>query len=620
MKKTLFTIIMLLVFFFIQAKNNIVLVESESFAQKGGWVIDQQSMDVMGSPYLMAHGMGVPVENATTELKFPKKGKYKVFVRTRNWAAKWALSDAPGKFQLLVNNVAIETVMGTESEEWSWQQAGIIDINSSNVSLALKDLTGFNGRCDAIIFSSDLSFVPPSDVKQIESLREKLNPKIRKPKSAGKFDFVIVGGGMPGTCAAISAARLGLKVALIQDRPVLGGNNSSEVRVHLGGRIGIEPFPRIGDVVNEIGPIKEGNAQTKDNYEDDKKMKAVITEKNISLFLNYRANKVLMKNGRIVGIEASSTETGEKKTFSAPLFADCTGDATIGELSGAMSLRGRESKLQYAEERAPERGDSLTMGSSVQWFAENSGVNSPFPDIQWGLPWNDKKVQKLTRGDWDWETGMGMNQVTEIERIRDYGLMVVYSNWSYLKNHSNVTEKFSQRKLEWVAYIAGKRESRRLVGDYILTENDLTTQNVQADGTASTTWTIDLHLPDPENTKLFPSQEFKSIAIHSRIHPYPIPFRCLYSKNVPNLMMAGRNISVTHVALGTVRLMRTGGMMGEVLGMAAYICKKENTNPRGIYNDYLPDLIKLMKSGIGNANLPNRQKYNEGDTLMKIEK
>lgn len=620
MKKILFTTIMLLAFICMQAKNSIVLVEAESFAQKGGWVIDQQSMDVMGSPYLMAHGMGVPVEDATTELKFPKKGKYKVYVRTRNWAAHWTSAEAPGKFQLLVNNVAIDAVMGTQSDEWSWQQAGIIDINSNNVSLALKDLTGFNGRCDAILFSSDLSFVPPTDVKQIESLRAELNPKLRKPKSTGKFDFVVVGGGMPGTCAAISAARLGLKVALIQDRPVLGGNNSSEVRVHLGGRIGIEPFPRIGDVVNEIGPIKEGNAQPKDNYEDDKKMQAVKAEKNISLFLNHRANKVLMKNGRIVSIQASNTETGEKKIFSAPLFADCTGDATIGELAGAMYLRGRESKLQYAEERAPERGDSLTMGSSVQWFAENSGVNSPFPDIQWGLPWNDKKVQKMTRGDWDWETGMGMNQVTEIERIRDYGLMVVYSNWSYLKNHSNVTEKFSQRKLEWVAYIAGKRESIRLVGDYILTENDLTTQNVQADGTASTTWTIDLHFPDPENTKLFPSQEFKSIAIHSRIHPYPIPFRCLYSKNVPNLMMAGRNISVTHVALGTVRLMRTGGMMGEVLGMAASICKKENTDPRGLYNDYLPELIQLMKAGIGNANLPNKQKYNEGDTLMKIEK
>jgi hypothetical protein len=621
MKKISFLCLFLLLFSSSYAKNeSTILVEAESFAQKGGWVIDQQGMDVMGSPYLMAHGMGIPVKDATTTVRFSKTGMYHVFVRTRNWAARWNTKDAPGKFKLIVDNSVLHPVFGTEKDEWNWQKGGSVEIKSENVSLKLRDLTGFNGRCDAIIFSTDSSFVPPSDVNAIETLRAKLNPANVKPVNAGTFDFVVVGGGMAGTCAAISAARLGLKVALIQDRPVLGGNNSSEVRVHLGGRINVEPFPAIGNLVNEIGPLKEGNAQPKENYEDDKKLSAVKAEKNISLFLNHRANAVTMKNGKIACIQAVDIETGKKKQFVAPLYADCTGDATIGTLAGARYMTGRESAKQYGETRAPEKNDSLTMGSSVQWFAITKPVESSFPDIKWGLSWDESKTYKITRGDWDWETGMGKDQISEIEHIRDYGLMVVYSNWSYLKNHSQVKSEFANKQLEWVAYVAGKRESKRLVGDYILTETDLTRQNIYPDGTASTTWTIDLHTPDTENAKLFEGAPFRSIAVHTEIYPHPIPFRCLYSVNVPNLMMAGRNVSVTHVALGTVRLMRTGGMMGEVLGMAASICIKEKTDPRGLYENYFPELVKLMKTGVGKVNIPNVQKYNEGGTLLKTVK
>ena len=604
----------------INAQNkSTILIEAESFNNKGGWVVDQQSMDVMGSPYLMAHGMGIPVQDASTKVQFPNTGTYNVFVRTRNWVKRWNAIEAPGKFKLLIDNFILDTVFGTDTEEWNWQKGGSVEIKSKIVSISLKDLTGFNGRCDAIIFSSDPNFVPPTDVKDIEALRYKLNPAIANPINEGTFDFVVVGGGMAGTCTAISAARLGLKVALIQDRPILGGNNSSDVRVHLGARIGMEPFPAIGNLVNEIGPLKRGNAQPKENYEDEKKIQAVKAEKNISLFLNHHANAVTMKNGKIASIQAVDIETGQKKLFVAPLFADCTGDATIGILAGAKYMTGRESVKQYGETRAPEKNDSLTMGSSVQWFAISKPNESPFMDIKWGLPWDESKTHKITRGDWDWETGMGLNQITEIERIRDYGLLVVYSNWSYLKNYSQNKSEFANKQLEWVAYIAGKRESNRLMGDYVLTEVDLTKPVIYPDGTASTTWTIDLHTPDPKNAKLFAGAPFKSIAVHTEIYPYPIPFRCLYSVNIPNLMMAGRNISVTHVALGTVRLMRTSGMMGEVLGMAASICKKDRINPRELYKKHFPELVSLMKLGVGKKQ-PNVQKYNEGYTLMNSEK
>ena len=218
-------------------------------------------------------------------------------------------------------------------------------------------------------------------------------------------------------------------------------------------------------------------------------------------------------------------------------------------------------------------------------------------------------------GEWTWETGMNKDQVNDAEYIRDYGLLVVYSNWSFLKNSYSLKEKYTNRSLKWVAYIAGKRESRRLIGDHILTENDLVDFVKYPDATGSTTWTIDLHYPDPDNTAHFPGKEFKSICEMKKIHPYPVPYRCLYSRNIDNLFMAGRNISVTHVALGTVRVMRTTGILGEVIGMAASLCKQNGVSPRAIYPSYFDKLKVLMEKGISKSELPNNQMYNQGETL-----
>jgi hypothetical protein len=565
----------------------------------------------------MAHGLGIVVEDAQTTIKFPQIGQYYLYVRTKNWVARWSDKDAPGKFQVIVNGIKVDKTFGTEKSEWSWVNGGSVDISKKEISIALHDLTGFNGRCDVLIFTTDPNFKPVNDLKALAAYRVKMFGLKGNPMNAGKFDFVIVGGGMGGICAAISAARLGVKVALIQNRPVLGGNNSSEVRVHLGARIKQEPWPNLGNLVNEIGPTRGGNAQPKDYYEDDKKLKAVVTEKNISLFLNFHSNEVEAKDGKILSVTAQNIETGEKLIFKAPLFADCTGDGTIGALAGADFMTGRESRNVFGEQTAPERADSLTMGASVQWFSHKNENPTPFPDIKWGIELDDSKSHAITKGDWDWETGMGIDMTKDFERVRDYGMLVVFSNWSFVKNHSKAKERFTNEELEWVAFVAGKRESRRLLGDYVLTENDLRERKVYSDGTAPTTWSMDLHYPHPGNAKLFPDAPFRSIAKHINIYPYPIPFRCLYSKNVDNLMMAGRNISVSHVALGTTRLMRTIGMMGEVLGMAASICKEENTLPRGVYENYFPEMEKLMEKGIGDTSLPNIQLYNMGGTLKK---
>lgn len=616
-KRHFFSLLILALTVPLKGQTYSLLVEAESFENKGGWLIDQQSMDVMGSPYLIAHGMGQPVTEASTHVIFPEGGTYHLYVRTRNWTEWWS-EQAAGTFQIKINGTTLPHTFGTTNVHWHWESGGTIELDAGVATIGLEDLTGFDGRIDALYFTQNAGDIPPNQIAELDAFRmEKL---ARKPSvDTLDFDFVVVGGGMAGTCAAISAARQGIKVALIQNRPVLGGNNSSEVRVHLGARINLEPYPALGNLVNEIGPGRGGNAQPQGYYEDDKKLKAVLNEPNISLFLNHHANQVIVDGKRIKQVVAEQLETGNQVIFNAPLFADCTGDGTIGFLAGAEYMVGRESKATFNERTAPEVADNLTMGISVQWFAETSSEPQIFPDIDWGLPMDDQSSYTITRGDWDWETGMGKDMIQEAEYIRDYGLLVVYSNWSYLKNHHSQRVEFANERLKWVAYIGGKRESRRLVGDYILTENDLTGQNYQSDGTASTSWTIDLHYPDSLNEKEFNGQAFRSIAKHIAIYPYPIPFRCLYSKNVDNLMMAGRDISVSHVALGSVRLMRTCGMMGEVIGMAAGICRDKGTTPRGLYQNYFSELELKMMEGVGNPELPMIQTYNLGGTLMETK-
>ena len=595
-----------------------LFVETESFTDKGGWVVDQQFMDQMGSPFLMAHGLGKPVADASTAVAVPEDGNYRVLARTRNWAAPWTEKEAPGKFQVAVNGAPLPNVLGTEGAEWGWHEAGTVALKKGEAKLALRDLTGFNGRCDALILTTDTAFTPENEVSRLETFRRKMGA-VRAAETTEQVDLIIAGGGIPGVCMAITAARLGVTVALVHDRPVLGGNNSSEVRVHLAGRMNLPPYPKLGDVVSEIGPRRGGNAQPGDFYEDERKTEAVKAEKNIRLYLNTRAIGIEKEGARITAVVGRNIETGQETRFAAPLVADCTGDGVIGMLAGAEYRYGRESKEETGENTAPDKADSQTMGSSVQWYSRETAEPEAFPDIAWGLDFNDTNCERVKMGEWTWETGMNDHQVNEFERVRDYGMLVVFSNWSFLKNRSAHKADYAKRRLDWVAYVAGKRESRRLMGDLVLKEQDLVNRVVYPDATAPTTWTIDLHYPDPKNTKNFPGAEFKSIAKHQTIYPYPMPYRCFYSKNIDNLFMAGRNISVTHVALGTVRVMRTGGMMGEVVGMAAALCKKHGCAPRDIYTDHLDALKELMTQGVGLGKEQPPQTYNLGGTLMKKE-
>lgn len=621
MKRTLFSKIIILLAVFptaMQTRAASLLVETESFSHKGGWMIDQQFMDEMGSPYLLAHGMGIPVEDASTEILLPQIATYYIYVRTFNWTSPWYQGSGPGAFQLLFNGKKTTTKpLGAEGSQWNWQAAGQVKVRNTGATIALHDLTGFDGRCDAIYFTTEPDDVPPSDVNLLMRLRRQMLNQPADPQPAGNFDMVVCGAGTAGICAAAAAARLGLKVALINDRPVLGGNNSSEIRVHMGGRINAGLYPRLGDMQKEFNPIRGGNAQPADYYEDSKKLEFVNSEPNIELFLNFHVNDVVMKDSRIQAVIAQHIESGVRMSFTAPLFCDCTGDGTVGYLSGADYRMGREGRAEFNESRAPEQADSMTLGASVMWYSVPEEKASSFPEFSYGMHFNAQNCERVTMGEWTWETGMDIDKTKHLERVRDYGMLVIYANWSYLKNHLPDSLGYGKRRLGWVSFMAGKRESRRLLGDYIMKQDDMTRYILHEDGTAAATWTIDLHYPDPANSANFPGAEFKAKTEHTSIYPYPIPYRCLYSRNVDNLFMAGRCISVTHVAHGSIRVMRTTGMMGEVVGMAASLCRRHDCLPRSIYWHYLPELKALMKQGIGHTGVVNDQGYNAGGGLSE---
>ena len=594
-----------------------LLIEAESFSQRGGWVLDQQFMDQMGSPYLMAHGMGIPVADATAEINIPQAGTYYVYARTYNWTSPWTDAEGPRKFRLDLGGKLLKTTLGHTGNSWQWQFAGKTILKAGTTTLVLKDLTGFDGRCDAIYLTTDANTQPATwDTAETAALRARLRQQQTVP--AHQYDLVVVGGGIAGMCAAASAARLGCKVALVNDRPVLGGNNSSEIRVHLGGIIEMGPNQGLGRMIREFGHERSGNAQPGDYYEDQKKEDFIDAEKNITLYASQRAVAVKMQAGRIASVTIQHIGTGEQTELTAPLFSDCTGDATIGYLAGADWTMGREGRDEYGESLAPEQPDSLVMGASIQWYSKDMKKKTSFPHFEYGVRFDAENCEPVTMGEWKWETGMNRNQVSEAERVRDYGLLVIYSNWSYLKNHYTGDKKYANRSLDWVAYVSGKRESRRLLGDYVLSQDDIDKNVAHEDASFTTTWSIDLHFPDSVNSVRFPGNEFKSATVHRWIHPYAVPYRCLYSRNVDNLFMAGRNMSCTHVALGTVRVMRTTGMMGEVVGMAAGLCHKHSVEPRDIYHHHLPELKQLMQVGLGKRDVPDNQRFNEPNELLEV--
>lgn len=560
-----------------------LLIEAESFQQHGGWKLDTQFISEMGSPYLLAHGLGSPVDKATTKVTFPATGKYRVFVRTKDWVARWNAPGKPGRFQLIVDGRPVDKTFGTQSAEWFWHNGGTVQINSTQVELKLKDLTGFDGRCDAIYFTTE-SEPPPNNSTILAKWRRELLGLPETPPVKDGYDLVVVGGGYAGMGASLAAARMGCKVALIQNRPVLGGNGSSEVRVWAMGNIRRGKFPRVGEIIEEFCDRATKSPGTYEEFGDATKEAIIRAEDNIDLYLNHHAYSVRKNGKRIQSVTAFDTRTGQHTEFQGTLFCDSTGHGTIGFLAQADW----------------EIEDKGRMGMSNMWAWDEMEKSTQFPETPWALDLNmkDFPYPRDHHGQWFWESGFDQDALNDAEAIRDHNLRAVFGAFNAMKNRDGA-DRHKSAILTWVAYIGGPRESRRLMGDVVLTQEDVVSKREFEDGCVPTTWSIDLHYPKKQYAEKFPDNPFISIAVHDRRvdrnYGYPVPYRCFYSRNIENLFMAGRNVSVTHQALGTVRVMKTCGMMGEVVGRASSLCKLYECNPKDVHDRYLGDLLKLLQ-------------------------
>ncbi len=571
-----------------------IFIEAESFRELGGWVVDQQSMQTLHSSYIMAHGMGIPVTDAVTDLHVDHAGEYYVWALTRDWTAVWNVPESVGTFKILADGKALPAVLGTNGKTWAWQSAGKIFLEQGAHTLALHDLTGFNGRCDAV-YLSDRPETPDSANK----IRTRLG-KNAVQENDTVFDFIVVGGGVAGICMALAAFRGGANALLIHDRGVLGGCNSSEIRVCMGGMIGLAPYDNLGNVVKEIAPVS-GHPTIFDaaHYEDDRKRFAFEDggyDKNI--LFNKSVTGVEMHNAHICAVICTDVLTGEKTKYKAKLFADCTGDAVLARMAGAKTMYGREAQSVFGESLAPKEHENIVMGHSIRWYSEKEPQPSSFPDIRLGLDFNDRNYLNVYNGDWEQETGFYRDMADDIEYIRDYGLRAIYANWAYQKNHCHNKADYADYHLKWVSALGGKRESYRVIGDYILTQKDIESRIHHEDGTACLSWSIDMHFPEPDNSENF-GEPFRSFAYHRGIvSPYPVPYRCLYARDAENLFLGGRVISTSHVAFSSARVMRTLGMLGEAAGLAAGICREHDCLPREVYTKYLPELQDRMKKGV----------------------
>ena len=414
-------------------------------------------------------------------------------------------------------------------------------------------------------------------------------------------DIVVVGGGLAGVSAAVAAARLGRRVALINNRPVLGGNSSSEVRVWVCGATahGNQRWARETGIIGEL--YRENQYRNPDGnpiYWDDVVLDAVRREPNITLFLNTEvvdasaegpddARRVRSVTGWTLGSEI-------RTTFRAPVFLDCTGDGLVGALVGARHRLGKEGRDEFGEDWAPDEPEREFLGSTLLFYTKDAGhpVKYVAPESAKDITTTPIPSSRIIRsGDsgahyWWIEWGGRLDIVHDNERIRDELRSVILGIWDHIKNSGEFDA--DTLTLEWIGNLPGKREYRRFIGDHTLTQNDVLAQTSFDDGVAFGGWSIDLHPADGMYATGAGALQRFSEGV------FEIPFRSLYSVNVENLLMAGRNVSATHIAFGAARVMATCAAMGEAAGTAAAMCVEHEVTPRELHATRRAELRQLL--------------------------
>lgn len=414
-------------------------------------------------------------------------------------------------------------------------------------------------------------------------------------------DVTVVGGGLAGVAAAVSAARNGAQVALIGNRPVLGGNSSSEVRVWVCGATahGAQKFARETGVMGELflenqWRNPEGNPILWDHVILD----LVRGEQNITLFLNTEVRDVDASgpedDRRIESVTGWQTGSEKLIRFESPIYIDCTGDGLVGLLAGARFLSGRESRSVYGEDWAPEVADDDMLGSTILFYTKDAGEPVRFVppgltrDIAAaGIPIHRQISPAMNGCDYWWiEWGGELDAVDDNERIRDELWGIVFGIWDHIKNSGEYDA--DHLTLEWVGTVPGKREYRRFVGDHVLTQQDILDQVHFDDAVGFGGWSIDLHPPGGVYADTAGSMHLHGPGL------YEIPFRSLYSVNVSNMLMAGRDISASHVAFGTTRVMATCAVTGEAAGAGAALAARYSISPRAVGADRLTELQSAL--------------------------
>lgn len=619
----------------------VIWLEAERFENTGGWSNDSQFVDLMGSPYLLSTGLGKCVGDATTTADVPVSSKYRLWVRCKDWLP----GHSPGRFAVKVGEAVSSVVFGRAStDDWQWFDGGMFELEAGPVRIHLQDRTGWWARCDAVVLASG-GFEPSDVLLELAGQREKYGPVSSEILETGGFDVVVVGGGPAGCGAAVAAARHGIRVAFIQDRPVLGGNASSEISIPPMGYIGSPP-----EKVNVTGLAEEFfGRQDWRSFADSEKIESIVrAEKNIRLFLNTRATGVeMVGENRIKSVIALNVRSGRRMRFGAPLFIDCTGHGWIGYYAGAEYRMGQEARSQFNESLAPVNPGSRTMGNNL-YNSEFKSQDKPAPFTcpDWAFKWtrsedfeplnSHERLDEVRRPPnfdapsrgrgrnpgndidgrvyrtWWVEYGGMLDVIKDAEKIRDELFRINIGLWNYAKNHNPQTiEGNRNRELVWLTHVMGVRESRRLVGDYIMTQRDFDQQTMHKDTVAFTDWGIDVHHP-----------EGFWVRGNDCIHVYQgkrtcIPYRTLYSRNIENLLMAGRCHSATHIALGGTRVMRPVCMMGQAAGTAAAIATKHNSTPRGVCKNHINKLQQaLLKDG---CYLPGIRNTDRDDLALRAE-
>lgn len=419
-------------------------------------------------------------------------------------------------------------------------------------------------------------------------------------------DVCVVGGGLSGCFAAIEAARNGVRVVLMQDRPVLGGNASSEVRMWVRGANG--KFDRETGLISELEERNIYYNPTLCHSVFDATLYGMVEEnKNIELLMNTTCLDSESKNGKIVSVTGWQLTTYTYYRVEAAIFIDCSGDSVLADMVGAEYRHGRESKEEYGEELGQSEKDLKTMGMSILLAARETDHPVKFTPPPFANVYPDDSCFAVDVGQsvhaqdrnhivgtsktnlWWVELGGECHSIFDADKIRAELLACIYGVWDHIKNYGD--HGMENWDLEWVGALPGKRESRRYMGDYLMTEGDIKSGGHFEDEIAYGGWPMDDHNPygmRKNNETLFS-------AVMTPVHEaYGIPLRCLYSRNIENLMFAGRNISVTHVALSSTRVMATCSLLGQAAGCAAAVAIKKGQSPRETASKYTSDIQKIL--------------------------